>query len=201
MREEQRVALAGLSTELKQEFEALKESLDAREGGVFAGIDGVAENVKPAADALKGLQHAVAGTTAAARDVAAIRNAVVDSRSAVDEVVTIRETVTRSEKAIDAVVEMRPVLDRIETSFGTWITSMRRRRRLGWIRFVALAILLGTGGIALQRETGIWPSEAETGNRERDAFWERHGEQVTACRDTARKHGQAMACTIVVMDP
>ena len=201
LRKEQRVVLAGLSTELKQEFEALKASLDAREGGVFAGIDGVAENVKPAADALKGLQHAVAGTTAAAHDMAAIRDAVVDSRSAVDEVVTIRETVTRSEKAIDAVVEMRPVLDRIETSFGTWITSMRRRRWLGWIKIVVLAILLGTGGVALQRETGIWPSGAEIENRERDAFWERHEEQITVCRDTARKYDQAMACTIVVMDP
>ncbi len=40
---------------------------------------------------------------------------------------------------------MRPVLDQIERSFGTWITSMRRRRWLGWIRFVVLAILLGTG--------------------------------------------------------
>ncbi len=201
LREEQRAALEKQSTELKQGLEALKKSIDKREGGVFAGIDGVAENVKPAADALKGLQHAVAGTTAAARDVAAIREAVVDSRSAIDEVVTIKKTVARSEKAIADVVEMRPVLDSIETSFGTWITSMRRRRWLGWIKFVVLAILLGTGGVALQRETGIWPSEAEIENRERDAFWERHGEQITACRDTARKYNQAMACTIVVMDP
>ncbi|MCY4614749.1 MAG: hypothetical protein OXB94_14165 [Nitrospira sp.] len=201
LKEEQRAALEKQSTELKQGLEALKKSIDKREGGVFAGIDGVAENVKPAADALKGLHHAVAGTTAAARDVAAIREAVVDNRRATDEVVTIRETVARSEKAIDAVVEMRPVLDRIETSFGTWIKGMRRRRWLGWIRFVVLAILLGTGGVALQRETGIWPSEAEIENRDRDAFWERHGEQITACRDTARKYGQAMACTIVVMDP
>ncbi len=201
LREEQHAALEKQSTELKQGLEALKKSIDKCEGGVFAGIDGVAENVKPAADALKGLQQAVAGTTAAARDVAAIREAVADNRRATDEVVTIRETVTRSEKAIDAVVEMRPVLDRIETSFGTWITSMRRRRWLGWIKFVVLAILLGTGGVALQRETGIWPSEAEIENRERDAFWERHEEQITACRDTARKYDQAMACTIVVMDP
>ena len=201
LKENQRAALETLSKSLKQELEALRVSLDTREGGVFAGIDGIAENVKPAADALKGLQHAVAGTTAAARDVAAIREAVVDGRRATDEVVTIRETVTRSEKAIDAVVEMRPVLDRIETGFGAWNTSARRRRWLGWIRFVVLAILLGTSGVALQRETGIWPSEAEIENRERDAFWERHGKQVTHCIEVARTRKRGMTCTIVDMNP
>ncbi len=115
--------------------------------------------------------------------------------------VTIRETVTRSEKAFDAVVEMRPVLDRIERSFGTWITSMQRWRWLGWIRFVVLAILLGTGGVALQRETGIWPTEAEIGNRERDAFWERHGGQITHCIEVARTRKRGMTCTIVDMNP
>ena len=67
LREDQRVALAGLSTGLKQEFEALKTSLDTREGGVFAEIDRVAEKVMPAAEALGKLQQAVAGTAAAAQ--------------------------------------------------------------------------------------------------------------------------------------
>ena len=80
LREEQRVALASLSKGLKQEFEALKTSLDTREGGVFAEIDRVAEKVMPSARALGQLQHAVAGTAAAARDMAAVRDAVVDSR-------------------------------------------------------------------------------------------------------------------------
>ncbi len=201
LREEQRAALADLSTELKQGLEALKKSIDKREGGVFAGIDGVAENVKPAADALKGLQYAVAGTTAAARDVAAIREAVVDGRRATDEVVTIRETVTRSEKAIDAVVEMRPVLDRIETSFGKWTTSIRRLRWFGWIVLVVLAILFSTGGVALQRETGIWPPALSPDDRWRNLIWNRYGEDLKSCVQIARAKDRSMRCVIVDMKP
>ncbi len=89
LRKDQRSGLETLSKSLKQEFEAIRVSLDTREGGVFAGIDGVAENVKPAADALKGLRNAVAGTTAAARDVAAIREAVVDNRRATNGILLV----------------------------------------------------------------------------------------------------------------
>ncbi len=89
LREDQRSGLETLSKNLKQGLEALKKSLDAREGGIFAGIDGVAENVKPAADALKGLRQAVAGTTATARDVAAIREAVVDNRRATNGILLV----------------------------------------------------------------------------------------------------------------
>ena len=201
LREEQHATLDKQSTELKQGLEALKKSIDKREGGVFAGIDGVAENVKPAADALKGLQQAVAGTTAAARDVAAIKAAVVDSRSAVDEVVTIRKTVARSEKAIADVVEMRPVLDSVETSFGTWITSMRRRRWLGWIKFVVLAILMGTGGVALQRETAIWPPVASPDDAWRNLIWIHYGEDIKSCIQIARAKDRGMRCVIVDMKP
>ena len=201
LREDQRVALAGLSTGLKQEFEALKTSLDTREGGVFAEIDRVAEKVVPAAEALGRLQQAVAGTATAASDVAAIREAVIDSRHAVDEVVAIRKTVTDSRKAIADVVAMKPVLDKVEKGLGTWSASTRRLRRFGWILLVVLALLFCAAGVWLQRETGIWTPLADVENRERDEFWELHGEQITVCRDTARSLDQAMACTIVVMDP
>ena len=43
-------------TELKQEFEALKASLDTCEGGIFARIEDIAESVKPATEVLKVLQ-------------------------------------------------------------------------------------------------------------------------------------------------
>ena len=186
LREDQRVALAGLSTGLKQEFEALKASLDTREGGVFAEIDRVAEKVMPAARALGQLQMAAAGTAAAARDVTAIREAVVDGRRALDEVVIIRETVTRSDKAIDAVVEMRPVLDRIETSFDKWTTSIRRLRWFGWVVLVVLAVLFCTGGVALQRETGIWPPVVSPDDRWRNHIWNRYGEDLKSCVQIAR---------------
>ena len=201
LKDGQRSALETLSKNLKREYRALKASLDAREGGVFAEIDGVAEKVKPAAAALGQLQHAVAGTAAAATDMAAIRDAVVDSRNAVDEVVTIRKTVARSESAIVDVVAMRPLLERIETGFGTWSRSARRRRRFGWILVILLSLAFGTAGVWLQRETGIWPTEAEIENRERDAFWERHGEQVTHCIEEARTLERGMACTILDFDP
>ena len=201
LREDQRVALAGLSTGLKQEFDALRQSLDTREGGVFAEIDRVAEKVVPAAEALGRLQQAVAGAAAAAHDVAAIRTAVVDSRHAIEEVVTIRKTVTDSRKAIANVVAMRPVLDRIAAGLETWTASTRRLRRFGWILLVVLSLLFGAGGVWLQRETGIWPPLAEVENRERDVFWERHGTQVANCIDVARAYQRGMSCTIVDPDP
>ena len=201
LKEDQRSALETLSKGLKQEFEALKASLDTREDGIFAGIDGVAENVKPAADVLKGLHHAVAGTAAAARDVAAIREAVVDRRSAVDEVVTIKETVTRSEKAIADVVAMQPALYRIAMGLETWGANTRRLSRFGWVILILLALLFGTAGVWLQRETGIWPTAAEIGNRVRDEFWERHSPQIMHCIDVARAYQRGMSCTIVDPDP
>ena len=147
LREDQRVALESLSKGLKQEFEALKASLDTRESGVFAEIDRVAEKVMPSARALGQLQHAVAGTAAAAHDMAAIREAVVDSRQAVDEVVTIRKTVANSDKAIADVLAMRPVLDRIEAGLRTWSVNARRLRRFGWTLLVLLALLSGAAGV------------------------------------------------------
>ena len=196
LRKEQREALEGLSNELKKEFAALKASLDNREGGIFAGVDHVAESVRPAAEALTEMRQAVAGTAATARDLAAIRKLVADGLRALADLAVIRETVTRSEKAIDDVAGMRPVLDEIQTSVGT-----RRRRWLGWIRFALLAVLLGAGGVALQRETGIWTPLAEMENQDRDEVWERYGEQIIACRDSARKLDKPMVCTIVVMAP
>ena len=201
LREDQRVALETLSTGLKQEFEALKTSLDTREGGVFAEIDRVAEKVMPSARALGALQHAVAGTAAAAHDMAAIREAVVDSRQAVDEVVTIRKTVADSRKAIADVVEMRPVLDRIETSFDKWTTSIRRLRWFGWVVLVVLAVLFCAGGVALQRETGIWPPAVSLDDRWRNHIWNRYGEDLKSCVQIARAKDRSMRCVIVDMKP
>ena len=202
LREDQRVALAGLSTGLKQEFEALKTSLDTREGGVFAEIDRVAEKVMPAAVALgKPCSRPLPARPQPHTTWRPSGTAVVDSRHAVDEVVTIRKTVTDSRKAIADVVAMRPVLDRSRRVSRPGAASTRRLRRFGWILLVVLSLLFCAGGVWLQRETGIWTPLADVENRERDEFWELHGEQITVCRDTARSLDQAMACTIVVMDP
>ncbi len=198
---EQRAAMEGLSNELKQKLDTLTESLDKREGGVFAGIDDVAESVRPAAHALKELQEAVASTAAVAGDVAAIRKVLAGGVRVLDDVATIRETVTRNSNTINDVVKMKPVLDGIQTSIGTWSRSMRRLRWLGWVGLILIALLFSAGGVALQRETGIWTPLADVENRDRDEVWERYGEQIITCRDAARKRKRAMACTIVDMDP
>ena len=201
LRKEQHEALEGLSNELKKEFAALKESLDRREGGVFAGVDDVSRKVMPAAKALEKLQQGVAGTTAAARNVAAIHEAVVDGRKALDEAAAIRHVATESLEATRSLVAMKPTFDRIDT-------GLERRRALTWfvgkfgITVLALLIVLLVGaGITLQRETGVWTPLAEVANRDRDQFWERHGAQVLHCIDVARSRQRIMACTIVDPDP
>ena len=194
-------ALEGLSKDLKREFAALKASLDKREGGVFAGIDQVAESVRPAAEAIAEMRQAVAGTSAAVHHLEAIRKLVGDGLRALADVTAIKVTVTRSEKAIDDVLKKTSALDEIKASVDTWTTGMRRLRWLGWVVLVLVAVLFSAGGVALQRETGIWPPPAEMENRDRDEVWERYGEQIVSCRDTARKLDKPMVCTIVVMDP
>ena len=201
LREEQRAALESLSTELKQKLETLTQSLNSREGGVFAGIDGVAEGVKPAAEALGKLQQAVAGTAVAARDVAAIREAVVDNRSAVDEVATIRKTVADSAQAIAAVVAMGPVLDKVEAGLETWSTNTRRLRRFGWTLLVVLPLLFCAGGAWRQKETGIWPPTAGSDDYWRDFIWERYRAQIVPCIKTAQTQERDMSCTFGDMDP
>ena len=196
-----RTVVEELPAGLGQQFKDLKKSIDKREGGVFAGIDGVAENVKPAADALRELQQTVAGTTAAASDVAAIREAVVDSRQAVDEVVTIRKTVANSDKAIADVVAMRPVLRSVAAGLETWGTNTRRLRRFGWTLLVVLSLLFCAGGILLQRETGIWPPTAGSDEYWRDLIWEHYRAQIVACIRAGLTHEPGMTCTIRDIDP
>ncbi|MDE0240599.1 MAG: hypothetical protein OXQ84_10435 [bacterium] len=199
--DEQHAAWKELSAGIKRGLDALARSLDEREGAVFAGIDRVAESVAPGARALAELHKAVAGTVTAARDVATIKEAVVDGRSAVDEVAAIRKTVADSRADLADVAAMKPVLDAIATSHGTWNANLRRLRWLGGILLVVFALAFGTVGVWLQRETAVWPTPAEVENRERDAFWERHGEQFMHCYEEAERLNQPMACTIVVMDP
>ena len=182
-------------------METLTQSLDSREGGFFAEVDRVAESVKPAAEALKELQQAVAGTTAAARDVAAIHEAVFDSRSAVDEVVTIRETVTDSRQAIADVVALRPVLGTIAAGLETWSRNTRRLRTFGWILLVVLSLLFCAGGVWLQREIGIWPPTAGSDDYWRDFIWERYRAQIVPCINAAQTQERDMSCTFGDMDP
>ena len=96
---------------------------------------------------------------------------------------------------------MRPVLGAIAAGHGMRNAIPRRWLWFGSTLLVVFALLFATGGVALQRETGIWPPLPEAENRERDAFWERHGEQVTHCIDVARNYDRGMLCTIIDPDP
>ena len=194
-------ALEGLSKDLKREFAALKASLDTREGGVFAGIDHVAESVRPVAEALQEMRQAVAGTAAAVHNLEAIRKLVGDGVGALADVATIRETVTRSGKAIDDVVKQTSELDGIKTSVDTWTRGMRRLRWLGWVGLVLVSVLFSAGGVALQRETGIWPPTVGSDEYWRDHIWERYRTQIVTCIRTSQANEQGMSCTFGDMDP
>lgn len=199
--DEQSAAWKQLSAGLRDRLDALTCALDAREGAVFDRIDRVAETLKPGVEALEELRQTAAGTAAVACDVADIKEAAAGSRLALDEAATFRETVTENTRAMTDVAAMRPVLDAIAAGHGMRNAISRRWLWFGLTFFVTLALAFGTAGVALQRETAIWPPLPEAGNRERDAFWERHGEQVTHCIEVAQAYDRGMLCTIIDPDP
>ena len=199
--DEQRAATKELSASVREGLSALTQALDKREGTIFDRIDRITETVTPGAEALNELRQTVAGTAAVARDVAAIKDAAIGSRRALDEAVAVRETVADNTRAMNDVAAMRPVLDAIAASRGMGNATMRRWLWFGGILVVVFALLFGTGGVWLQREIGLWTPLPETENRERDTFWERHGEQVTHCIEQARAWDRGMSCVIVDVDP
>ncbi len=199
--DEQRAAMKELSAGIKRSLEDLTRSLDEREGAVFAGIDRVAERVTPGAEALDELRQTAAGATAVARDVAAIKDAAVGSRRALDEAAAVRETVADNTRAMNDVATMRPVLGAVANSYGTWNAVARRWFWIALTLLIVFGLACGTTGVALQRETAIWPTKAEIEIRERDAFWERHGMQVMHCINVARAYDRGMACSILDPDP
>ena len=199
--DEQRAAAKDLSAGLREGLTALSRTLDHREGTIFDRIDRVAETVTPGARALAELKQTAAGTAAVARDVAAIRDAVAGSRRAIDEAAALREAVTGNTRAMTEVAAMRPALGAIVASHGRWNAIAQRWLWFAVTLFVVLALAFAAGGVALQRETAIWPTKAEVEIRERDAFWERHGMQVMHCINVARAYDRGMACSITDPDP
>ena len=199
--DEQRAAAKDLAAGLREGLNALTQALDEREGAVFAGIDRVAETVAPGAEAFGELRQSVAGATAAARDVAAIKDEVVRSGRALDEAAALREAVADSTRAMNDMAAMRPVLGSVANSYGTWSRIARRWLWLASILLVVFGLACGTAGVALQRETTIWTPLPEVENRQRDAFWERHGEQVMHCYAVAHAHDRGVWCPIIDLDP
>ncbi len=200
-RDEQRAAWKDLSAGVRGGLDGLTRALDKREGTLFDRIDRVGETVAPVAEALSDLRQGVADTAAVARDVADIKDAAVGSRRALDEVANIRQIEADKRKAIDDMLTLRPVMIEVARKYGAWNATSQGWLWFGLAVFVVVALAFSAGGVALQRETGIWPPLPEAENRERDAFWERHGEQVTHCIEVARAHDRGMSCTIVDMDP
>ena len=189
--DEQRAAAKELTASVREGLSALTKALDKREGTIFDRIDRITETVTPGAQALDELRQAVAGTAAVARDVAAIK----------DEVATIQQIDADKRKAIDDMLTLRPDMIEVARRYGAWNATSQRWLWFGLAVFVVVALAFGAGGVALQRETAIWPTKAEVEIRERDVFWERHGEQVTHCIEVARAWDRGMSCVIVDVDP
>ena len=164
---EHRSAIGNLSNDLSTRFGDLKQSLDNREGGVFSGIDAVAKEVKPGAEAL----------------------------------VEISRKVGFSAKTIEDVAAVKPLLDSVEQRIGAWNTGIRHLRRVGYVALLIGSLLLVFAGVALQRETGLWPPDAESDVAMRDHIWERYGEDLKACVEEARRKKQGMLCTVLDMEP
>ena len=200
LREDRRVALETLSARLKREFDALKASLDNREGGVFAEIDRVAGKVAPVADVLGNLQQSVAGVTATARDVAAMREAVVDSRRTLDEVANIRQTMTDVRKAVADIVALKPVLAGVASEHYLWNTNARRLRWLGWTIVAFVAVAFYVAGLWTQMETGVWSPAAGSDDFWRDLVWERFRSQLASCINAGLMSETGVACTIGGME-
>ena len=69
----------------------------------------------------------------------------------------LRERLAGSRQAVDDVLKMTTLLDTIATRLEASNRRLGRLRRFGLIVLVLLALLFAFGGVALQRETGIWP--------------------------------------------
>ena len=164
---EHRSAIRNLSKDLSSGFRELKQSLDNREGSVFSGIDAVAKEVKPGAEAL----------------------------------VEISRKVGFSAKTIEDVAAVKPLLDSVEQRIGAWNTGIRHLRRVGYVALLIGSLLLVFAGVALQRETGLWPPDAESDAGWRDHIWEHYGDDLVACIEKARSKNQAMLCRIMDEEP
>ena len=113
----------------------------------------------------------------------------------------ITEKVTFSQKVTEDAAAVKPLLDSIEKRFEAWINGVGRLRRLGYAALLVRSLLFVLAGVALQRETGLWPPNAETDAALRDDIWDRYGDDLVACIEEARRMNQAMLCRILDMKP
>ena len=113
----------------------------------------------------------------------------------------LREKVAGSQKAVDDVLKMTTLLDTVATRLEVSNRRLGRLRRFGLIVLVLLALLFAFGGVALQRETGIWPPDADSETAWRDHLGERYGEDLKACVEEARGKQRGMVCSIFDMNP
>ena len=113
----------------------------------------------------------------------------------------ISQLVGFSRKAIEDVAAMKPLLGTIEQRFEAWNTGIRRLRRLGCAALLAGSLLLVFAGVALQRETGLWPPDTRTDAAMLDRIWEHYGDDLVACFEEARNKNQIMLCRIMDMKP
>ena len=113
----------------------------------------------------------------------------------------LKEKVADGRQAVDDVLKMTTLLDTVATRLEASNRRLGRLRRFGLLVLVLLALLFAFGGVALQRETGIWPPDPDSETAWRERLWERYGEDLKACVKEARIKGQGMVCPIFDMDP
>ena len=118
-----------------------------------------------------------------------------------DALAALREKLAGSQQAVDDVLKMTDLLDTVATRLEASNRRLGRLKRFGLLVLVLLALLFVFGGVALQRETGIWPPDPDSETAWRERLWERYGEDLKACVEEARIKGQGMLCTVFDMDP
>ena len=118
-----------------------------------------------------------------------------------EALVAISDNVEAGRKAVDGVLEMTTLLDTVAVRLEASNRGIGRLRRFGIVALALLVLLSGLAGVALQRETGIWPPDADSETAWREHVWERYGEELKACIEEARRMGQGMVCPVFDMDP
>ena len=115
--------------------------------------------------------------------------------------VAISDNVQAGARAVDGVLKMGTHLDTVAARLDASNRGLGRLRRFGLIVLTLLVLLSGLAGVALQRQTGIWPPDADSETAWREHVWERYGEDLKACIEEARSKGQRMVCPVFDMDP
>lgn len=118
-----------------------------------------------------------------------------------EALVAISDNVEAGRKAVDGVLKMTTLLETVDRRLKVTNRRDGHFRRFGLVALAFVVLLSGLAGVALQRQTGIWPPDTDSETAWREHVWERYGEDLKACIEEARRKGQRMVCPVFDMDP